>query len=447
MQLPHYSPISRREVLRIGALGACGLSLPTLLSAAENSRAKADACVVIYLNGGPSHLDMWDMKPNAPAEIRGEFSPISSSLIGVPLCEHLPRLAKHLHRCTLVRSMNHSVNNAHAAAVYAALTGHDRGETGGGAKPTDHPCPGSVLAKLRPVKGDALPYVTLPYMTKEGAGGPLQPGFLAGFLGATYDPFWVLDDPNAPNFRVQNLSLPGEVSADRLTQRSQLLASLDNSLKGQAERSLSAMSNFQHKAFNLLTSNTAQRAFQIDQESSQTRDRYGRNIYGQSLLLGRRLIEAGTRMVTLTWAPDANATWDTHGQNFIKLQNPLLPQFDAACSSLLEDLAASGRLEKTLVAVLGDFGRTPKVNAGGGRDHWNSCYTILLAGGGIKQGFVFGASDRNGSVPTESPVSPGDIVATMYRLLGIDPRHTIYDSLERPHTVVPTGRVAHEILA
>lgn len=270
--------------------------------------------------------------------------------------------------------------------------------------------------------------------------------FLAGFLGATYDPFWVLDDPNAPNFRVQNLSLPGEVSADRLTQRSQLLASLDNSLKGQAERSLTAMNNFQHKAFNLLTSNTAQRAFQIDQESSQTRDRYGRNIYGQSLLLGRRLIEAGTRMVTLSWAPDANATWDTHGQNFIKLKNPLLPQFDAACSSLLEDLGASGQLEKTLVAVLGDFGRTPKVNAGGGRDHWNSCYTILLAGGGIKQGFVFGASDRTGSVPTESPVSPGDIVATMYHLLGIDPRHTIYDSLERPHTVVPTGRVVHEIL-
>lgn len=152
-------------------------------------------------------------------------------------------------------------------------------------------------------------------------------------------------------------------------------------------------------------------------------------------------------MVTLTWAPDANATWDTHGQNFSKLKNPLLPQFDAACSSLLEDLAASGRLKKTLVAVLGDFGRTPKVNAGAGRDHWNSCYTILLAGGGIKEGFLFGTSDRTGSVPTESPVSPGDIVATMYRQLGIDPRHTIYDALERPHTVVPKGRIVHEILA
>ena len=440
---------SRREVLRAGALGACGLSLPQLLAAdkAGNEGAKAEACIVIYLNGGPSHLDMWDMKPDASAEIRGEFSPIASSLPGVPLSEHLPLLATMLHRATLVRSMSHSVNNSHAAAVYTALTGHDRGEQGGGAKPTDYPAPGAVLAKLRPTRSGSLPYVTLPYKTQEGAGGPLQPGFLAGFIGAPYDPFWVLEDPNAPTFRVQNLSLPAEISAERMSQRSQLLATLDSSLKNQAERSLSAMSNFQHQAFDLLTSNAAQRAFQLDEEPPSTRDRYGRNIYGQSVLLARRLIEAGTRVATISWAPDANATWDTHGGNFTKLKGSLLPQFDAACSSLIEDLAASGRLEKTLVAVLGDFGRTPKINAGAGRDHWNSCYTVMLLGGGIKAGCVFGASDRIGSVPVESPVSPGDILATMYRLLGVDPKFQLYDALNRPLALVPQGRIVHEIMA
>jgi len=326
------------------------------------------------------------------------------------------------------------------------MTGHDRGEQGGGAKPTDHPSPGAVLAKLRPTKGDALPYVTLPYKTKEGAGGPLQPGFLAGFIGATYDPFWVLEDPNAPAFRVENLSLPGGISSERMNGRTQLLASLDRSLKGQSERSLSAMNDFQTKAFELLTSTSAQRAFQLDDELPQTRERYGRNIYGQSVLLARRLIEAGTRFVTVSWAPDANATWDTHGDNFNKLKNSLLPQFDAACSSLLEDLIAAGRLEKTLVAVLGDFGRTPKVNGAAGRDHWNSVYTIMLAGGGIKSGFVYGASDRIGSVPIESPVSPGDIVSTIYRLLGVDPKMMMYDALNRPLPLVPKGRIVHEIM-
>lgn len=442
---------SRREVLRVGGLGAIGLSLPELLAAEKRAvgtaGSKADACIVIFLNGGPSHLDMWDMKPTAPAEIRGEFAPIISSLPGVSLCEHLPRLATHLHRVTLVRSMNHSVNNAHAAAVYAALTGHDRGEQGGGAKPTDHPPPGAMMAKLLPTRGDTLPYVSLPFKTKEGAGGPLQPGFLAGLLGASYDPFWVLEDPNSPAFRVQNLSLPEEVPTNRMSERSRLLAALDEGLPQPVERALTAMNDFQHKAFDLLTTRATQQAFDLNKESEQNRDRYGRNIYGQSVLLARRLIEAGTRCVTVSWAPDANATWDTHGGNFQKLRNPLLPQFDAACSSLLEDLDTRGLLDRTLVAVLGDFGRTPKVNAGAGRDHWNACYTVMLAGGGFKRGFVFGASDRIGSQPAESPVSPGDIIATIYRLLGISPSHTIYDALNRPHALVPHGRIVQELIA
>jgi uncharacterized protein (DUF1501 family) len=440
--------LSRRELLRVGGVGALGLSLPQLLQAeqAVSAASKADACIVIYLNGGPSHLDMWDLKPDAPIEIRGEFRPIATSLPGVQLCEHLPRLSQLMHRATLVRSMNHSVNNSHAAAVYAAMTGHDRGEQGGGAKPTDHPSPGSVLAKLRPAAAGTLPYVALPYKTQEGAGGPLQPGFLAGILGASYDPFWVLDDPNAPTFRVRNLSLPEEVTTGRMADRSRLLADLDRGQR--AEQALRVMNDFQRQAFDLLTTSAAQQAFALDREPDTVRERYGRNVYGQSVLLARRLIEAGTRVVTMSWAPDANATWDTHGNNFNTLRSTLLPQFDAACSSLVEDLAASARLERTVVAVLGDFGRTPKINNNaGGRDHWNACYSILLFGGGLKAGYVHGASDRTGSLPLESPVTPGDILATLYRVLGVDSKKQIYDTLGRPHQLVPHGRVVEGLLA
>lgn len=449
------SQISRRELLRAGGLGTLGLSLPHLLaaggSAAENivkgPVSKADACIILFLNGGPSHLDMWDMKPTGPIDIRGEFNPIATSLEGVNVCEHLPRLARQMHRATLVRSMNHSINNSHAAAVYAAMTGHDRGEKGGGAKPDDHPSPGSVLAKLRPTPAGSLPYITLPYKTQEGAGGPLQPGFLAGFMGATYDPFWILDDPNKPQFHVRNLTLPEGLASDRMNARRNLLLSLDRGLEAETNRMLASMNDFQRQAFDLLTSNQVQQAFKLNEEPASVRDRYGRNIYGQSVLLARRLIEAKTRVVTMSWAPHANATWDTHGQNFNTLKTRLLPQFDAACSSLIEDLAQRGLLERTLIAVLGDFGRTPKINNNAGRDHWNSCYSIMLIGGGIKPGFVYGASDRSGAVPIQSPVSPGDIVATIYRLLGVSHHHMLYDNLERPHTVVPEARLVQEIIA
>jgi hypothetical protein len=380
-------------------------------------------------------------------EIRGQFQPISTTIPGVMLCEHLPRLARILHRTTLIRSMHHSVNNSHAAAVYVALTGHDRGEQGGGAKSTDHPPPGAVLARLRPVGGNALPYVAMPYRTQEGAGGPLQPGFLAGFIGPQYDPFWILEDPNAPQFQVRNLDLPDGVAIDRLSERRGLLASFDQGMSQELITALEAMNPFQQQAFELLTSNAARQAFRIENEQAAIRDRYGRNIYGQSVLLARRLIEAGTRFVTVSWAPDANATWDTHGGNFTKLRDNLLPQLDAACSSLIEDLDQRGLLERTLVAVLGDFGRTPRVNNNAGRDHWNSCYTVMLAGGGIKAGHVHGASDSIGARPLSSPVTPADIIATMYRLFGIDHRHIIHDALGRPHAVVVNGNVVPELLA
>lgn len=444
--------LSRRTLLQVGASGMFGLSLPQLLAAeqAKSISPRADACIVIYLNGGPSHLDMWDMKPDAPDNIRGPFKAISSSVPGVPICEHLPQLAKWLDHASLIRSMHHTVNNSHALAVYCALTGHDPGDANKiiGNSANDHPAPGAVLAKLRPVDPALVPHVALPYKTKEGAGGPPQPGFYGGLIGATYDPLWVLNDPSAANFGVPELTLQAEVTADRLAQRGQLLSELNARVADRDTRGVfAAMNAFQHRALDVLTNSQTQRAFKLDEEPAPVRDAYGRNIYGQSVLLARRLIEAGTRLVTVSWAPDANATWDTHGGNFKKLKETLLPQFDAAFGSLMHDLKERGRLDRTLVVVSGDFGRTPKINNNdGGRDHWNFCYSILLAGGGIPRGRVFGASDRTGAFPADRPVTPGDVLATMYRLLGIDHRQQIFDRTHRPHRIVPKGEVIAELL-
>jgi hypothetical protein len=450
---PPAIPLSRREVLRAGSLGLAGLTLGQLLGARRAAAAtslvpRADACIVIFLNGGPSHLDMWDMKPDAPVEIRGEFHSIPTTVPGVQFSEHLPRLAGRMHRTTLVRSMHHSVNNSHAAAVYAALTGHDRGEQGGGAKRTDYPAIGSVMAKLRPSQRTSLDYITLPYKTKEGRGGPLQPGFLGGFMGAAYDPFWILEDPSAKDFHVPNLRLEVGMNAQRMTHRGRLLAGFDRLFRTQQQSPvMDSISSLQQQAFELLASSDAQRAFRLTDEPDSVRESYGKNIYGQSTLLARRLIEAGTRLVTLSWAPDANATWDTHGGNFVSLRDRLLPQFDAACSSLLDDLTERGMLDRTLVAVLGDFGRSPRINAGAGRDHWNNCYSIMLAGGGVRAGYVHGASDRTGALPAVDPTTPGDIIATIYTLLGISPDREIYDNLQRPFRLVQRGHVVRQLLA
>jgi hypothetical protein len=442
--------VSRRRMLQIGGASLLGLSLPRLLRAdgeraASGLPARADHCIIVFLNGGPSHLDMWDLKPEAPREIRGEFKPIATSVPGVHFGEHLPRLAREMHRCTLVRSMHHSVNNAHAAAVYTGLTGHDRGEIGGGAKSTDHPAIGSVLGLLRPPRAPVVPFVSMPYVTQEGAGGPPQPGFFGGLLGRTRDPLFVLRDPNSPIFAMPELGLGAEVGADRLDARRRLLDGLVG-LSGE-DRAAHEMAGFQRRAFDLLFSPATQRAFQLEREPVSVRERYGRNIYGQSVLLARRLIEAGTRVACISWAPDANATWDTHGGNFAKLKTALLPQLDLAASSLLRDLADRGLLERTVVAVMGEFGRSPKVNAAAGRDHWNFCYSLLLAGGGFKGGFVYGASDKIGGRPSQNPVTPADVVSTIYTCLGIDPALELQDRLARPFALVPWGNPIGELLA
>ena len=447
--------LARRHLLQVGGLGLMGLSLPNLLSAREltapksSLTPKADHCVILFLNGGPSHLDMWDQKPDTADGIRGEFQPIPTSLPGYFVSDQMPKLSRHMHRATVVRSMHHGVNNAHAAAVYAAMTGHDRGEIGGGTKPTDYPSPGCVLSMVRPPDRPIVPQVHLPYITAEGAGGPPQPGFFAGILGRSRDPLFVLRDPNSPEFAIPELTLLADVSTERLALRRRLFEVVDSQLREQAGvNAADSMTGFQQRALQLLTSENTQRAFRLSEEPDAVRDAYGRNTYGQSTLLARRLIEAGTRLVTLSWAPDANATWDTHGSNFKKLKGTLLPQLDAACSSLLTDLADRGLLDRTIVAVFGDFGRTPKINANdAGRDHWNYCYSLMLLGGGFKQGLIYGSSDKTGAFPASDPLIPGDIVSTMYHCLGLRHDREIHDATNRPFRLVPTGDVVDTLLA
>ena len=443
--------LNRRSCLKWGLLGAGmgGLSLTDLLAADEARLVKpsADACILLFLNGGPSHLDMWDMKPDAPDGIRGEFQPIASSLPGYFCSEHMPRMAQWMHKSLVVRSMHHSVNNSHAAAVYASLTGHDRGEIGGGARPDDHPSLGSVMSRLRPVARDVFPHVHLPYVTKEGAGGPPQPGFFGGILGRSTDPLFVLKNPNEADFRIAELSPSSDVSAARLAQRRQLIGTLDLPALTAATAG-GEMQKMQERALDILTSEQTQRAFRLTEESDAVRERYGRNIYGQSVLLARRLVEAGTRVVTISWAPDANATWDTHGSNFQSLKKTLLPQLDSACGSLIEDLHHRGMLDRTLVAVFGDFGRTPKINANNaGRDHWNFCYSLQLVGGGMKEGLIYGSSDKIGAFPNSNPLVPGDVISTIYQALGVHHEAEVYDNQNRPHRLVPFGTVQSDFFA
>jgi hypothetical protein len=439
--------ISRRQVIQAGAASYLGLSLPQLLAAKESRKvndSSADACIVIFLNGGPSHLDMWDPKPDAPAEVRGEFKPIQTSVPGVLFGEHIPKFAKQMHRCTVIRSAHHSVNNAHAAAVYCALTGHDRGEIGGGARPDDYPCIGSVVGMQRPPANAVPPHVLLPFITKEGAGGPPQPGFFGGWLGKTHDPLIILRDPNAPDFALPELTLGPDIDPNRFDARRQLEMKLAATRRGSSADDLEGI---RAKAYDLLTAPAMREAVRIDREPAKLRDAYGRNIYGQSVLLSRRLIEAGSRVACVSWAPDANATWDTHGNNFKSLKNTLLPQLDAAFSTLLDDLDSRGMLERTLVCVMGDFGRTPKINGqGAGRDHWNFCYSLVLAGGGVKGGYVHGASDKIGAKPSRNPITPADVIATVYECLGVPHDLELRDRLARPFTLCPWGHPIREVL-
>ncbi|OAI46969.1 hypothetical protein AYO44_01945 [Planctomycetaceae bacterium SCGC AG-212-F19] len=440
-------------MLQVGAISALNLSLPQVLQArdklsGQGTAPKADSCILVFLNGGASHLDMWDMKPGEPKEFRSEFQPIATAVPGIQVCEHLPKLAKQMSHATLVRSVNHD-QVAHAPAVYTALTGVSSNIRAGivGAKATDHPALGSVLGSQRPTKAGFLPYVLMPYLTAEGAGGPPQPGFLAGWLGPAHDPLLVLHSGKGDGFTMPAVALGAGMTSERMHERKQLLDRLHDTSTAVRAGQAHEMGSLQARACDLLTSAAAQRAFQLDQEPQQLRDAYGRNIYGQSLLLARRLVEAGTRLACISWAPNANATWDTHGANFAKLKNDLLPPFDTAISALLTDLVERAMLERTLVVVMGEIGRTPLINNGAGRDHWSYCYTVMLAGGGIKGGHVYGASDKHGAYPSSFPVSAADLIATIYYSLGIPADLELHDRLQRPIALVPGGQPVTALFA
>jgi hypothetical protein len=450
---------TRRRMLEVGSLGLAGVTLPRILWADERRLAngldaKADACVLVFLNGGPSQLDMWDLKPHAPADIRGEFQPIATSLVGVPFSEHLPRLARHMHRSALVRSVNHKIGHAHGAAVYTALTGHDRGDTINitPTGPNDYPAIGSVATLVRPQKSLAVPFVSMPYVTTEGIGGPPQAGFFGGMLGRGLDPLCIVNDPNSAEFAVPELSVERGVRGDRFARRIELRGAIDEHFAERTTRETSGMQSLRERAFNMLRSAATQRAFELTLEPDKVRDAYGRNIYGQSLLLTRRLLEAGTRVVSIAWAPDANATWDTHWDHVNRLKNQLLPPLDMAISSLLDDLVERGMFERTLVVIMGEFGRAPKISHVPGyplpgRTHWPFCYTVWMAGGGVKGGFVYGASDKTGASPADKPVIPAEIIATIYRALGIPNSFEFLDALGRPNKLVPWGEAIMELFA
>lgn len=434
--------MTRRELLRAGAIGLGGITLPGLLrlqhaAAANGKSSKARSVIMLFLSGGPSHLDMWDLKPEAPEEIRGTFRPIATIVPGVEISEHLPRMAKVADKYAIVRSMHHG-NGNHPAAMYWMMTGSPMTRTAPQAvslSREDRPHPGSVLTKLLGPTKATPPFVMVPEMISPV--GPPRPGQHAGFLGAGFDPYLVNSDPNLPDFSAGALAPNSEITSERLSNRRALLGAVDRTAR-QLERNAEAsgLDSYYEKAFDLVSSSSAQRAFDITAESAETRERYGRHTFGQSVLLARRLVEAGVRLVQVNWVRHDNGKggqgYDSHRDHLDWAKTELLPPTDAAFSSLIKDLAASGLLDETLVIMMGEFGRTPRFNKAAGRDHWPQCFSAVVAGGGIRGGQALGSSDKIGAYPNSNPLTPDDLIATMYHCLGVDPQNLIHDLVGRP---------------
>ena len=434
--------VSRREMLRVGGLASLGLSLPGLLAgravAAQTGAGfgTAKRCLMLYMWGGPAHQDLFDMKPGAPANIRGEFKPAATNVPGIHLCEHMPRLAQHMDKLALIRSVTHSDNN-HSTSAHWMLTGykHRLSAENFGASSSDHPHIGSVISRLTPA-GSGLPtFVSLPERIATTAGA-VVPGQFAGMIGKKYDPFLIDQHPDEKNFKVPALALPEGINPKRVRARADLLATMNAARSDlQSSGQVGAMRAFYQRASDMITSPKARRAFDLSAETDKERDRYGRQTFGQSLLMARRLLEAGVKLVTVYWHRDksgVDTTWDTHGKNFSQLKDRLIPQVDQPLATLLEDLKQRGMLDDTLIVWNSEFGRTPKVNKKAGRDHWGRCNTIWMAGGGVPGGQVYGSSDKHAAAPKDDPVSPGDIAATIYHLLGINPHRVIHDRENRP---------------
>ncbi len=436
----HTIGVTRRELLQVGYSGLLGVGLPVCLGrraiSAEptppngKGSRKPKSVILVFLTGAASHHDTFDMKPEAPLEIRGEFQPIATSTAGMHVCEHLPRLAARAHQYAVVRTLSHRDNN-HLMSTHHVLTGtvqpgafFDKV-----ASRDDWPCYSSALAYLCP-RRDGIPSgINLPTFLVEG---PLTwPGQHAGVLGPKFDPWQITGDPAQPEFRVDALTLAQGVDVNRLEKRQSLLGEINREQRRIAALAESQrLSDDQQLAFSILTSSRLAQAFDLKRESDSMKDRYGRHTTGQSLLLARRLIQAGVPIVQANIGRVQN--WDNHGDIFQTLKNRLLPPLDQGMSALLEDLDSEGRLEETLVMMLGEFGRTPKVNGSRGRDHWGPCFFGLFAGAGVRGGQVIGKSDDIGSFPVTTAYSPNDVGATVFGVLGVPPDAEARDRLGRP---------------
>ena len=454
--------ITRRELIRVGGLGFTGLMWSDWLRARatddnrrkdQRSRAgtfgKAKACILIFNYGGPSHLDILDLKPDAPREIRGEFKPAPTRVPGISITEHLPRLAKLANQYAIIRSVNHR-DNDHAIGAYLALTGYSHPKNAilgiePPASPQDLPSVGSLVSKLRPAERPVFSYITLGDLRHFGNNDSL--GQNAGCLGRAFDPFTV------PFVRPMNGSLDirgvtsvmTEVDSRELGERRHLLEDMNRIAPLlEATAGMRNLDDASRRAYALLSSSATRDAFNLGREPQKVRDFYGPTPFAQNCLLARRLVEAGVPMITLYSM--GNREWDTHDANFRSLKDTLLPPLDRGFSALLEDLGGRGLLEDTLVLWMGDMGRTPRINKNAGRDHWSFCYSVILAGAGVRGGQVYGSSDRHAAYPSTNPVSPADLAATIFHCLGVDPRAHVADQQGRP-LVASVGNPVHAVLA
>ncbi|MGD9644189.1 MAG: DUF1501 domain-containing protein [Pirellulales bacterium] len=471
--------LTRRELLRVGGSAALGITLPSLLrlqKASANEAAgggpgwgKAKSVILLYLQGGPSHLDLWDPKHDVPDDVRSPYQAIDTKLAGVQVTEVMPKLAQVLDKSTLIRSMSYTPIGLfnHTAAIYQMLTGYtaDKVSPSGQLEPPspkDFPNVGSNIIRLKPPNVPMLPFVMMPRPLQES--NVVGKAGTAGFLGRAYDPYYLyppgddMDMDKMERVSVDDLKLRPEVTTARLERRARLRELINGGMPA-IEKAVARydLDEYYDQALGLVLSGKARDAFDLKMEKDETRDRYGRNTFGQSCLLARRLVEAGTRFVEVNWPKVANSdnhSWDTHTGLKHRIQNQSAPLLDGGLSSLIADLDERGLLDETLVVAVGEFGRSPRrgVSTSGnsnnddGRDHWPYCYTACVAGAGIKRGFVHGKSDATGSAPLEGPVHPNDLLATIYHSVGIAPDTIVYNHLNQPRELVK-GEVVTDILA
>lgn len=439
---------SRRLFLQTSAAAGTWWTNWRRLAAAQPSpRGNAKSVILIFNCGAPSHIDLWDPKSDASDTVRGEFRTIATNVPGIQVSELLPRLAERADKLAIVRSVHHT-QSSHNSGMYYSIVGRPYriDNTLINPSPTDYPCFGTLvgwLAQRDGYSGAVPPYVITPEPHCDSK-VYITPGQFGGCLGAKYDPFVLHADPNAADFRVRDLRLNDDLAGGRLEQRSELLGKLGTATRRVPSESAAEYDMHRSQATSLIASGEAARAFDLSKEPAAVRERYGRHTWGQSHLLARRLVESGVKFVTTVNGP--SITWDTHLDNFGRLKNKLVPPMEQAFAALLDDLSERGLLDSTLVVWMGDFGRTPTINKDAGRDHWPQCYTVVLAGGGIRGGQVVGSSDKIGAHPVERPVTPADLHATVFKALGYDPHAITYHTVDGRPTLVSDGEPIRELL-